>query len=424
MEQLEQQPLTRAALFAADCGDRDLERSLAELRALAQSAEMEVVLEITQRRDAPDTGSYLGEGRLAEARELCADNEVAVCVFDDELTGTQIKNLEDTLGLPVVDRTLLILDIFAARATTNEGKLQTELAALQYRLPRLAGLRAGLSRQGGGGAGGTGARRGAGESKLEYDRRHLRRRIELIRDKLSAIEQRRAQTRRSRQHNAVPVIALVGYTNVGKSSLLNALCGAQVKAQDQLFATLDPTARKAVLPSGQQVIFVDTVGFVSRLPHSLVEAFKSTLEEARFADIVLRVADASDPMREEQLRVTAEVLSEIGAADNETAVIYNKCDRLHLAVYDGLCVSAKTGEGLDRLLALLDEKLAARIAQVELLLPYDKLSLLGILRQGGSVQREIYQPDGVQVTALADRRSLHLFAPYLLYPGSNPDPAE
>lgn len=421
MEQLEQRPLTRAALFAADCGDRDLERSLAELRSLAQSAEMEVVLEITQRRDTPDAGNYLGEGRLSEARELCAANEVEVCVFDDELTGTQIKNLEDTLELPVVDRTLLILDIFAARATTNEGKLQTELAALQYRLPRLAGLRDGLSRQGGGGTGGTGARRGAGESKLEYDRRHLRRRIDLIRSKLSAIEQRRAQTRRSRQRHAVPVIALVGYTNVGKSSLLNALCGAQVEARDQLFATLDPTARKATLPSGQQVIFVDTVGFVSRLPHNLVEAFKSTLEEARFADIVLRVADASDPMREAQLRVTAEVLGEIGAADNETAIVYNKCDQIHLAAYDGICVSAKTGEGLDDLLRLLDQKLASRVAQVELLLPYDKLSLLGILRQGGSVQQERYQPEGVRITALADRRSLHLFAPYLLYSGSESD---
>ena len=414
MERTEQPAVTRAALFAADCGDRDIDRSLQELRALAESAGMEVIFEVTQRRDAPDAGCYLGEGRLEEAKQLCQTQEIAVCVFDDELTGTQIKNLEDHLELPVIDRTLLILDIFAARATTNEGKLQTELAALSYRLPRLAGLREGLSRQGGGGTGGTGARRGAGESKLEYDRRHLRRRMELIRDKLAAIEQRRAQTRRSRQRNAVPVIALVGYTNVGKSSLLNALCGAEVMAQDQLFATLDPTARKAVLPSGQQVIFVDTVGFVSRLPHSLVEAFKSTLEEAKFADLILRVADASDPLRDEQLRVTAEVLAEIGAAEKESAVIYNKCDQTHLAIYDGLCVSAKTGQGLDRLLELVDEKLAARVVPVELLLPYDKLSLLGALRQGGSVQSEQYQPEGVRVRALADRRMLYQLTDYLV----------
>ncbi len=415
MEELNQRPRTRAALFAADCGDRDIDRSLAELRALAESAEMEVLLEIVQRRDTPDAGCYLGEGRLAEAKSLCADNDVAVCVFDDELTGTQIKNLEDALELPVVDRTLLILDIFAARAVTGEGKLQTELASLQYRLPRLAGLRDGLSRQGGGGAGGGGARRGAGESKLEYDRRHLRRRIDLIQHKLDAIDQRRAQTRRSRSRNAVPVVALVGYTNVGKSSLLNRICGAEVEARDQLFATLDPTARKAVLPSGQNVVFIDTVGFVSRLPHSLVEAFKSTLEEAKYADIVLRVADASDPLREEQLRVTAEVLAEIGAAENETATVYNKCDRMHLAAWDGVCVSAKTGEGLEELLALLDERLASRVAEVELLLPYDKLALLAPLRQGGSVQTEDYRDDGVYVKALADRRSLHLFEPYLLY---------
>ena len=414
IEQTERPARTRAALFAADCGDRDIDRSLSELRVLAESAEMEVLFEVTQRRDAPDVGCYLGEGRLAEARALCEAQEIEVCVFDDELTGTQIKNLEDQLGVPVVDRTLLILDIFAARATTNEGKLQTDLTTHSYQLTQLAGLREGLSRQGGGGAGGTGARRGAGESKLEYDRRHLRRRMELIRGKLAAIEQRRAQTRRSRQHNAVPVIALVGYTNVGKSSLLNALCGAEVMAQDQLFATLDPTARKAMLPSGQQVIFVDTVGFVSRLPHSLVEAFKSTLEEAKFADLILRVADASDPLRDEQLQVTAEVLAEIGAADKETAIIYNKCDRTHLAAYDGLCVSAKTGQGLDQLRALVDEKLAARVLPVELLLPYDKLSLLGTLRQGGSVQEEQYQPEGVRVRALADRRILYRLAPYLI----------
>lgn len=213
----------------------------------------------------------------------------------------------------------------------------------------------------------------------------------------------------------MPVVALVGYTNVGKSSLLNRICGAEVEARDQLFATLDPTARRAALPSGQNVVFIDTVGFVSRLPHSLVEAFKSTLEEAKYADIVLRVADASDPLREEQLRVTAEVLAEIGAAENETAVVYNKCDRMHLAAWDGVCVSAKTGEGLDELLALLDARLASRVAEVELLLPYDKLALLAPLRQGGSVQAEEYRDDGVYVKALADRRSLHLFEPYLLY---------
>lgn len=406
--------LTRVALFAADCGKWDLERSLSELRALAESAEMEVMLEITQKRDAPDAALYLGEGRLADARDLCEANEVEYCIFDDELTGTQIKNLEKVLELPVWDRTLLILDIFAARAVTNEGKLQTELATLQYRLPRLSGLGASLSRQGGGGAGGGGARRGAGESKLEYDRRHLRRRIDLIREKLNEIEQRRNQTRRSRSRNAVPVIALVGYTNVGKSSLLNRICGAEVESKDMLFATLDPTARKMTLPSGQNVVFVDTVGFVSRLPHSLVEAFKSTLEEAKYADIILKVADASDPLREEQLRVTDEVLHEIGADENDATVLYNKCDKLHLATAGGLSVSAETGEGISELLDFLDRKLADRVRPVELLLPYDKLSLLSELRSGGSISAEEYREDGVYVKALADRRSLHLFLPYLI----------
>ena len=405
---------TRAALFAADYGEWDLERSLSELRALAESAELVPVLEVTQKRDAPDAATYLGEGRLAEACALCRDNDIQLAIFDDELTGTQIKNLEDLLGIEVIDRTMLILDIFSARAVTNEGKLQTELARLQYRLPRLAGLGASLSRQGGGGTGGTGARRGAGESKLEYDRRHLRRRIALLEEKLKEIEARRAQTRRSRSRSSVPVIALVGYTNVGKSSLLNRICGAQVLSQDLLFATLDPTARKATLPSGQNVVFVDTVGFVSRLPHSLVDAFRSTLEEACYADIIIKVADASDPLRDEQLRVTEQVLTEIGAGETECCVVYNKCDRLHLAPVDGFSVSAATGQGIGTLLEFLEQKLADRVCPVKVLLPYDKLALAAVLRQGGSIQKEEYRPEGVYLEAVADRRSLHLFLPYLV----------
>ena len=411
---MEQETLVRAALFAANCGKYDLERSLSEMRALCESANMEVLLVITQNRDHPDTATYLGSGRLADAAILCENEDVEVCIFDDELTGTQIKNLEDILNVQVIDRTLLILEIFAARATTNEGKLQTELATEQYRLPRLAGLGASLSRQGGGGGGGGGARRGAGESKLEYDRRHLRRRIDFIKEKLAEIEERRAMTRRSRQRNAVPVIALAGYTNVGKSSLLNYICGADVLSQDMLFATLDPTARKVTLPSGQNVIFVDTVGFVSRLPHNLVSAFKSTLEEAKFADIILIVADAADPMREEQLKVTAEVLGDIGATENESILIYNKCDKLHLLPSSGLSVSAKTGAGIEELLLLLDEKLADRVNAVELMLPYDQLNLLAPLRAGGSIEIEEYRDEGVYVKALADRRSLHLFEKYFI----------
>lgn len=406
--------LEKVALFAADCGNWDMERSLGELTALAESAGMEPVLEITQKRDHPDTAAYLGEGRLAEAKELCAANDIALCIFDDELTGTQIKNLEKVLNLPVIDRTMLILEIFSSRAVTNEGKLQTELATLKYRLPRLSGLGESLSRQGGGGGGGGGARRGAGESKLEYDRRHIRRRIDFIKEKLADMEIRRAQTRRSRSRSAVPVIALVGYTNVGKSSLLNRICGAEVLSQDLLFATLDPTARKMTLPSGQNVVFVDTVGFVSRLPHALVEAFKSTLEEAKYADIILKVADASDPLREEQLSVTDEVLAEIGAGENDAEIVYNKCDRLHLAPLRGIRVSAQTGEGIGELLEYLDRKLADRVRPVELLLPYDKLSLLSSLRQGGSIQAEEYRDNGVYVKALADRRTLHLFQDYFM----------
>ena len=285
----------KVVLFAADCGGYDIERSMEELAALAQANGMEAVAEVVQKRETPEAATFLGEGRLAEGRMLCINLGAECAVFDAELSGSQIRNLEELLEVQVIDRTMLILEIFASRAVTNEGKLQTELATLQNRLPRLAGLGASLSRQGGGGGGGAGARRGAGESKLEYDRRHVRRRIDALRERLEELERRRAETRKSREKSGVPVVALVGYTNVGKSSLLNRLCGAQVLEADMLFATLDPTVRRLTLPSGLACVAVDTVGFVSRLPHKLVQAFKSTLEEAAFADVILKVCDASDP---------------------------------------------------------------------------------------------------------------------------------
>ena len=240
----------KVVLFAADCGGYDIERSMEELAALAQANGMEAVAEVVQKRETPEAATFLGEGRLAEGRMLCINLGAECAVFDAELSGSQIRNLEELLEVQVIDRTMLILEIFASRAVTNEGKLQTELATLQYRLPRLAGLGASLSRQGGGGGGGAGARRGAGESKLEYDRRHVRRRIDALRERLEELERRRAETRKSREKSGVPVVALVGYTNVGKSSLLNRLCGAQVLEADMLFATLDPTARRLTLPSG------------------------------------------------------------------------------------------------------------------------------------------------------------------------------
>lgn len=403
-------------LLALDQGKYDMARSLDELRALADANGMEAVAEVTQKRATPEAATLLGEGKVAEARLVCQNLNAAAAIFDGELTGSQIRNLSAALQVEVLDRTMLILEIFRARATTNEGKLQTELATLKYRMPRLQGLGEALSRQGGGGGGGGGARRGAGETKLELDRRYLRSRIEKLESRLKELEKRRGETRRARQKNGVPVISLVGYTNVGKSSLTNALCGAEIFEADMLFATLDPTARKCTLPSGLQVILVDTVGFVSRLPHDLVDAFKSTLEEAACSDIILKIADASDSEAAEQLSVTDEVLNDLGCGDIPQVTVYNKCDRTGVAPYDPdvLLVSAKTGYGLDSLLAKIDEILAHRVRTIEVLLPYDKLALADVFRTRGSVLAEEYRENGVYYKATVKVDDLHRFEAYLL----------
>ena len=394
-EQKEMRPPVKAVLLAVDLGQYDAQRSLEELAALAEANGMEPVGEVLQKRDAIDVATVLGEGRVAEAKLVCQNLHAEVAIFDGELSGSQIRNLEQALEVEVIDRTMLILEIFSSRAITNEGKLQTELATLRYRLPRLTGLGQSLSRQGGGGGGGGGARRGAGESKLEYDRRHLRRRIDALSQRLKELEARRGENRRARQKSGVPVISLVGYTNVGKSSLLNRLCGADVLEADMLFATLDPTARKLTLPSGLTVVAVDTVGFVSRLPHHLVDAFKSTLEETAYSDVIVKVADASDPQREEQLAVTDEVLEQLGCAGIPQITVYNKCDKGALSFAPGvLLTSARTGLGLNALLEELDRQLSSRMRPVKLLLPYDQLGLAAPLRQRGSVTLEEYRPKG------------------------------
>lgn len=407
----------KAVLFGLDLGEYDMEKSMEELAALAEAAGMQAVAEVVQKRAVPEAATYLGEGRLAEGKLLCQNLEAQCAIFDAELSGSQIRNLEEFLQVEVLDRTMLILEIFARRAVTSEGKLQTELALLRYRLPRLAGLGQSLSRQGGGGGGGAGARRGAGESKLEYDRRHVRRRIEALSGKLAEVSRRREQARRSRQKSGVPVIALVGYTNVGKSSLLNRMCGAGVLEADMLFATLDPTARQLTLPSGLACVAVDTVGFVSRLPHHLVEAFQSTLEEAAYADVLVRVCDASDPESARQLAVTDEVLESLGCGGIPTVTVYNKCDKAPGAVplmTDSLRTSAATGEGVDALLARLDALLASRVRRIRVLLPYDKLGEASPMRQRGTVLAEEYRPDGVYLEGIVKAADVHRFQPWLL----------
>ena len=417
IEIVKENPPAKVMLIALDLGKWDCERSLEELAALAEANHMESVATLVQKKQAPEAGTVLGEGKLAEGRLVCANLGVETAIFDGELTGSQIRNLTDRLGVEVLDRTMLILEIFQSRAITGEGKLQTELAMLRYRLPRLQGLGEALSRQGGGGGGGAGARRGAGESKLELDRRHVHRRIEALEAKLKELEQCRGENRRARQKSGIPLISLVGYTNVGKSSLLNALCGShQVMEANMLFATLDPTARRLTLPSGLDVVIVDTVGFVSRLPHHLVEAFKSTLEEAAYSDVIIKVADACDPERMEQLLVTDEVLQSLDCADIPQLVVYNKCDAAQALSFDPdvLLTSAKTGKGLPELLEALDKLLSHRVRSIHILLPYDKLGLADAMRNRGSISQEEYRQDGVYYEGIVKVDDLHLYEPYML----------
>jgi GTP-binding protein HflX len=309
-----------------------------------------VVASISQKRRGFDRRTLIGSGRLEEVREFAASNDVNLLIYDHELTASQIRNIETLTEISVIDRTMLILDIFARRAFTHEGRLQVELAQLRYRLPRLAGQGKALSRLGGG----IGTR-GPGETKLESDRRHIRTRIGALEKQLAKVEKHRDLLRARRRKDGVTTVAIVGYTNVGKSTLLNKLTDADVLAEDMFFATLDPVARALRLPNGRKVMLVDTVGFVRRLPHGLVRAFHSTLEEAALADLILILCDAGDSEADEQIRVAQDVLLELGAADTPRLIVRNKCDMLPLSDIDAcatheICISAKTGEGLPILL--------------------------------------------------------------------------
>ena len=405
---------TKTMLAAVDTGEYNIDDSIKELAALCEAAELDVAFSIVQKRDNPENKYYLGEGKLEEAKQLAQANEVELCLFDCELTGSQIRNISDYLEIEVIDRTMLILEIFSRRATTSEGKLQTELALLKYRLPRLSGVGVAMSRQGGGGGGGGGARRGAGESKLELDRRYIQGRIDLIKQKLSQVEKRRDILNSQRKKNDVPIIALTGYTNVGKSSLLNALTGSEIFEKDMLFATLDPTARKLLLPSGQNAILVDTVGFVSRLPHKLVEAFKSTLEQAKYADIILNVCDIASEDRDMQLEITQGVLAEIGCEMENVITVYNKYDKEHdmPAPPTAVVTSAKSGYGLDALLEKIDDMLASRMADLDILLPYSQTGLINTIRENGRVDSEEYTADGISVKGKIDKKLLYIFNNY------------
>lgn len=408
-----QKPET-AVLVGVDMGEYDCEVSLDELEELAKTAGAEVKARVTQRRETPDSATFVGSGRLKEIKTFCAENDVDLLIFDSELTPSQQRNIEDITDVRVVDRTQLILDIFAARARSGEGKLQVELAQLKYLLPRLGGKGTSMSRLGGG----IGTR-GPGETKLESDRRHIRRRIKNLEDGLESLSRRRKLARERREKDEVETVAIVGYTNAGKSTLMNTLTQAGVLAEDKLFATLDPTSRALTLPDGRRVMLIDTVGFIRRLPHGLVEAFKSTLEEAASATLILNVCDASSPDCAEHLEVTNRLLEELGCNGKPIIAVFNKCDAAPdlswlSAGLHSVKISALTGEGLDGLLNEMVRALPPTRKKVTLLLPYSMGSDAALLREKGALDREEYRPDGLKMTVTADAKLLERYKDYII----------
>ena len=378
--------------------------TLEELNELAKTAGVEVVGRASQKKRALDSATYIGSGKADELRLMGSAMECELFIFDDELTAIQIRNLENILQTPVIDRTMLILDIFASRAATREGRIQVELAQQKYRLPRLLGTETTFTRQGAG----VGMR-GPGEKKLEIDRRRIRRRIYELEQELAEVEKQRSLRRTARDKQGVPLVALVGYTNAGKSTLLNALSEAQVLAEDKLFATLDPVVRQVTLPKGTRILLSDTVGFINKLPTELVEAFRSTLEEVREADLILHVIDSACPHYEVQMQVVEQVLSSLGAGNTPRLEVYNKTDKeqanpAHRGNY--VHISAKTGENLSLLLERVEETLTAGRREVELCIPYGRYEAMQVLRGTGHILAERHEAEGTYVTASLEEEEL------------------
>ncbi|MDD4546006.1 MAG: GTPase HflX [Oscillospiraceae bacterium] len=402
-----------ALLVSVDTGEFNVETSLDELEELAATAGAEAQGRLVQKRDSPDRATCVGSGRLEEIAEICRNAEIPLIIFDRELSSTQIRNIEKATDCRVIDRTMLILDIFAGRAHSAEGRLQVELAQLQYLLPRLTGKGIELSRLGGG----IGTR-GPGETKLETDRRHIRRRIKSLKEQLVQVERRRETIRSRRRKDGIKTVAIVGYTNAGKSTLMNRLTDAGVLAEDKLFATLDPTARALKLPDGRQVLFIDTVGFVRRLPHHLVEAFRSTLEDAAEADVILNICDGSSLDAAEHLEITVSLLSELGCADRPIIPVLNKCDiecdGLPKIGQDAVRISALTGEGIEALLQAVAAALPPDRRRVTLIFPYNKGALAEQCRREGAVESDEYTPQGNRMTVTIGSRLLELCRDFIV----------
>lgn len=403
----------RVLILGVDTGEYDADASADELRELIKTAGGETAGVIIQQKEKEDNVTFVGSGKLHAAKEFCDNADIDLIVCDTELSPTQQRVLESVLEKRVIDRTVLILDIFASRAKTNEGKLQVELAQLKYSLPRLTGRGVEMSRLGGG----IGTR-GPGESKLESDKRHIRRRIHALEEQLDALTKRRELRRERRKKDGVVTAAIVGYTNAGKSTLLNRLTDAGVLAENKLFATLDPTSRSIKLPDGREIMLIDTVGFISRLPHGLVEAFKSTLEEATCADLLIVLCDASDPLCEEQLEITMETLKELSADEKPIVTVYNKCDIagsfLQPVSHSSVRISALNGTGIDNLLRCVADNLPDTTVRLLLKLPFSRADVPAKLRSIGTVFSEEYREDGIYADTLIDKRYMKDYIEYII----------
>lgn len=398
-----------------------IEESMKELKELVKAAGAQVVGEILQNRTSIDTATYLGSGKIEEIRDYAEGLNATMIVFNDELSGAQIKNIENVVGKKIIDRTTLILDIFAQRARSKEGKLQVELAQLKYRLPRLYGMGGQMSRTGAG----IGTR-GPGEQKLEKDKRHILNRAAVIRRELKEVAKNRDVQRAQRQKNDIPIVALVGYTNAGKSTILNELIKShpdyehekEVFVKDMLFATLDVTLRKAILPNKKEFLIVDTVGFVSKLPHDLINAFKSTLEEVRYADLILHVIDATNENSDIQKLTTENVLKDLGVEDKKTITIYNKIDKLDLDIYpknqdDMVYISAKKNVNMDKLMNQIQDMLMESMYQVNLLIPFDRGDIFSSIKDKYVIDKFEYTNEGIDLIVSLNEMDYNIYKDYI-----------
>ena len=395
--------------------DRSTEDSLDELEALLETAGGVCMGRLLQNRRSPEPRTFIGEGKVKELKDVAEKHECTLAVFDNELSPSQMRALTEDLGLRVIDRSSLILDIFAGRARTREGRLQVELAQYKYLLPRLTGMWKHLTSQTGTSAPiGT---RGPGETQLESDRRHIRRRITKLEEELSDVFRTRDTQRRLREKNNIPVIALVGYTNAGKSTLLNTLTGAGIQAENRLFDTLDTTTRRLVVSDTQEALLSDTVGFIRKLPHHLVDAFKATLEELKYADLLIHVIDASSEQWQEQARIVDELIMELGAGNTPRLEVFNKCDIFTSDIRphgeEIVDISAKTGQGISQLLTKIEESLSSARKKVTLRLPYDKAGLLETVHREGAVKDTRYLEDGIELDAVVSPGLFGKLRPYI-----------